>query len=115
MKCIIVLILVATALPVHAKVVTKVCQGYVIAAIDGEPTKTLDTASEPVLISDNGSRFQLIYNDQVVTSGTLTTIKPGIQRSIMGNTIFIKREGTYQFSNNMGDTWAYIDNCKEVK
>jgi hypothetical protein len=113
MKRIIVLALVAAALPAHAKVFTKVCQGYVIAAIDGEPTKTLDTASEPVLISDNGSRFQLIYNDQVVPM--LMTIKPGIQRSIMGNTIFIKREGTYQFSNNTGDTWAYMDNCKEVK
>jgi hypothetical protein len=115
MKRIIMTIFIAIGLPAHANVVTKVCQAHIISAIDDESLEMLGTVPEPVLVSDNGSSFQLVYNDHVTFSGELTEIEKGIYRSVVGDTIFIKRGGTYQFTNDVGGTWAYINKCEEVK
>lgn len=115
MKRIIMIMLIAIGLPAHANVITKVCQAHIISAIDDESLEIIHDVPEPVLVSDNGSSFQMVYNDKVAFSGEMTEIEKGIYRSVVGDTIFIKRGGTYQFTTDVGGTWAYLNKCEEVK
>jgi hypothetical protein len=115
MKRIIVTMLIIVGLPTHADIVTKVCQAHIISAMGDKPLEIIHDVPEPVLVSDNGSSFQMVYNDKVAFSGEMTEIEKGIYRSVVDGTIYIKRGETYQFSTDVGDTWAYMNKCKEVK
>ncbi|UGC97762.1 hypothetical protein PQD17_gp49 [Pantoea phage PdC23] len=101
-------------MPVAAMAENKVliCDATLVAGLGEQPTANLGSIPQGAVIADNGSQFQVVQGDTVLTSPVMSLARKGIEKGISRDgAVFIKRNGTYQISAD-GSQWLYYDNCK---
>ncbi|TKI03542.1 hypothetical protein [Martelella alba] len=106
------ILLLISALSYADQTKIMVCDGYAVIGFNEQPVRVDGQRKNAALIADNGSMFQVVQDEYVLTSPIIHEVKRGIFRAIDAQgVIFIKRGGTYQISAD-GTKWLYYDNCR---